>query len=175
MDERQLSEKLKSGDVSAFEQAYHLYIKYLTAICSRYVTDDDSVKDILQDSLVKIFSSARKFIYKGPGSLKAWMGRIVVNESLKCLRDKGKVEFSALDDSLQEPTEEQMSIIPNEVLFRLIRELPDGYRTVFNMFVIDKMSYKEIARLLKIKEGTVASQVYKAKAMLARKIKSYEG
>ena len=102
------------------------------------------------------------------------MSKIVLNDTLKYLRDSGKTRFEELTADYQQPSDDVVERIPQEALFDMIRSLPDGYRTVFNLFVIEEKSYREISRLLKIKEGTVASQVHKAKALLAKKITDYE-
>ena len=173
-DEQHQVELVKKGDTAAFERLYRLNVRHLTAICSRYITDDEVVKDILQESFLKIYSSLWKFSYKGEGSLRAWMSKIVLNDTLKYLRDSGKTRFEELTADYIQPSDDVVERIPQEALFEMIRSLPDGYRTVFNLFVIEEKSYREISRLLKIKEGTVASQVYKAKALLAKKITDYE-
>ena len=152
---------------------YDRYAGYLTAVCARYIPDDDEVKDILQEALIKIFQSMDKFSWRGEGSLKAWMTRIVVNDSLKALRKKKPLPLSA---TLSEPVDEeepQFGAVPLPVIQDMIRKLPDGYRTVFNLFVFEDKSHKEIASLLGIKENSSASQLFHAKALLARWIKDY--
>lgn len=173
-EERQLVDSVKSGDAAAFERLYRLNIGFLFALCLRYVADEESAKDVLQNAMLKIYSSIGSFKYKGEGSLRAWMGKIVLNDSLKYLKSKGRMVFQEIDDDYPQPTEENMEEIPANVLFDMIRRLPVGYRTVFNLFVIEGKSYKDIAKSLNIKEGTVASQIYKAKALLSNKIKEYE-
>ena len=152
---------------------YGQYVGYLTAVCARYIPDDDEVKDILQDAFIKAFQSMDKFTWRGEGSLKAWLTRIVVNDSLKFLRRKKPVPLSA---TLTEPIDEEepaFDAVPLEVIQGMIRKLPDGYRTVFNLFVFEDKSHKEIASMLGIKENSSASQLFHAKAMLARWIKDY--
>ena len=152
---------------------YDRYVGYLTAVCARYVPDDDDVKDILQEAFIKAFQSMDRFSWRGEGSLKAWLTRIVVNDSLKALRRKKPLSLSA---TLAEPVEEEepaFEAVPLPVIQGMIRKLPDGYRTVFNLFVFEDKSHKEIASLLGIKENSSASQLYHAKAMLARWIKDY--
>ncbi len=173
-EERQLVDSVKSGDAAAFERLYRLNIGFLSALCLRYVADEEAAKDVLQNAMLKIYSSIGSFKYKGDGSLRAWMGKIVLNDSLKYLKSKGRMVFQEIDDDYPQPTEENMEEIPANVLFDMIRSLPVGYRTVFNLFVIEGKSYKDIAKSLNIKEGTVASQIYKAKALLSNKIKEYE-
>ena len=152
---------------------YGQYVGYLTAVCARYVPDDDEVKDILQEAFIKIFQSMNRFSWRGEGSLKAWMTRIVVNDSLKFLRRKKPLPLSA---TLSEPLDDEdppFEAVPLPVIQDMIRKLPDGYRTVFNLFVFEDKSHKEIASLLGIKENSSASQLFHAKSLLARWIKDY--
>ena len=174
--ESELLDLIRKGDRSAMSDLYRLNIGFLTALCSRYIIDRDEIKDTLQNSFIKICSSLDKFQYRGPGSLKAWMSRIVVNESLKTL--SGHRKYDKFKDDLKidiSETEEEPQIddIPANVIQEMIRELPDGYRTVFNLFVFEEMSHKEIAGILGITESTSASQFHRARNMLAKKIKDY--
>ena len=152
---------------------YGQYVGYLTAVCARYIPDDDEVKDILQEAFIKIFQSMDRFTWRGEGSLKAWMTRIVVNDSLKFLRRKKPLPLSA---TLSEPVDEEVpafDAVPLPVIQEMIRRLPEGYRTVFNLFVFEDKSHKEIASLLGIKENSSASQLHHAKALLGKWIKDY--
>lgn len=141
----------------------------------RTIYHHEDVKDVLQDSFVKIFRTLDSFRYKGEGSLRAWMSRIVVNESIDFLQMKGRINFTTLpefadtaDDTVPDTTE-----LPASVIFGFIRELPDGYRTIFNLYVIEEKSHREIALMLNIKESTSASQLHRAKQLLAARIKEY--
>ena len=174
----QLITDIKNGDRSAMSDLYRRYIGYLRALCSRYVTDDDDVNDILQSCFIKIFTSMDRFQYRGEGSLKAWISRIAVNESLRFLSRNRKEEafkdsVSKMDDGYGEEAEPEVEDIPADVLQQMIRELPDGYRSVFNLYVLEEMSHKEIAGLLGITESTSASQFHRAKKILAGKIREY--
>ncbi len=152
---------------------YDTYAGYLTAVCARYVRDDDEVKDILQEAFIKIFKTMDRFEYRGAGSLKAWMSRIVVNDSLKTLRKKRALPLPETLKDTAEEEEPDFTGVPVSVIHGMIRNLPDGYRTVFNLFVFEDKSHKEIASLLGIKENSSASQLHHAKAQLARWIKDY--
>lgn len=173
--EERLLQRMQQGDTSAAEPLYRLHVRYLSALCSRYLTDDEDIKDVLQESFLRIFSSIASFEYRGKGSLKGWMAKITLNETLKFLRARSQLDFVDIADLPHDvpDTDLQTEGIPTDVLHRFVRELPDGYRTVFNLYVVDDKSHKEIASLLGIKESTSASQLHKAKAMLARKIKQY--
>lgn len=173
--EEKLIERLRAGDAAAAEQLYRQHARYLTAVCSRYLANDEDVKDVLQEAFLKVFSTIGRFRYQGEGSLRAWMTRIAINESIDLLKAKQRMPLDDLSDSLlgmpdEPPPTEQ---VPADVLHRLVRELPEGYRLVFNLYVMEGKSHREIASMLGIKEGTSASQLYKAKATLATKINQY--
>lgn len=142
---------------------YELSVGRLAGTCARYIPDEDDLHDVLQDSYVKIFTHMADFEYRGPGSLEAWMQRIVVNEALKFLR--GKRVHASLDESAED--------IPLDILHDMIRRLPDGQRTVFNLYACEGKSHKEIARLLHIGESSSASQFSRAKRQLAQWIREY--
>lgn len=174
-NELQLALRVRHGDATAMRQMYSAYIRYLTAVCSRYIVNSEDVKDVLQDSFMKIFSGIGSFEYHGKGSLKAWLARITVNEALKFLRKNNRIEFVDISEHEHTMADEEPDIdkLPSSVLFGLIRELPDGYRAVFNLYAVENRSHKEIAGLLDIKESTSASQLHRAKALLAAKIQQY--
>ena len=171
--EQDLVRKVREHDKTAMKTLYGQYVGYLTAVCARYIPDNDEVKDILQEAFIKIFGSMDKFTWRGEGSLKAWMKRIVVNDSLKALRRKKPLPLPASLAEVADEGEASIDTVPLPVILDMIRRLPDGYRTVFNLFVFEDKSHKEIASLLGIKENSSASQYYHAKALLARWIKDY--
>lgn len=175
--EGRLARRLRNGEPAALRDFYTVYADYMSTVCGRYVTDRDDAKDVIQDCLVNIAAKVGDFEYRGPGSLQAWVTRIVVNQSLKYLKARKSHEFTRLDQDVPDEAEEDgppLDDIPPEVIYRMIRELPDGYRTIFNLYVFEEKSHQEIAELLGIKPGTSASQLFKAKNMLARKIRDYK-
>lgn len=174
--EEQLLGRMQTGDATASRAVYSRYVRYLSAIVSRYITNDEDVKDVLQESFLKIFSSVATFKYRGDGSLKGWMSKIVLNETLKHIRNSGRLLLTELTpDNIDTADEEpETDDIPSDVIYSMIRDLPDGYRVVFNLYVIEGKSHKDIAALLNIKENSSASQLHRAKAMLAAKIKQYQ-
>lgn len=175
--EKELTGKIAGGDRGAMREFYDEYADYLTAVCLRYVASPGDAKDILQESFIKIFGSMGRFEYRGPGALKAWAGRIVVNESLKWLRERKKLRVSAMGpDGFADLTEDEelaLEAVPASVILEMIGSLPDGYRTVFNLYVFEGMSHREIAATLKIAEGSSASQLHRAKGLLVKQIKKY--
>lgn len=175
-EEERCLRKALDGDNTATEWIYRKHVRYLSALCSRYITEDEDIKDVLQESFIKIFTSLDSFKYRGEGALKAWMAKITLNETLKFVRNNSRLPIDSIDDkdtNIADDDSMETEDIPTDVLHQFIRELPDGYRTVFNLYVIDDKSHKEIAQLLGIKENTSASQLHKAKSMLAQKIKHY--
>lgn len=175
-DEQDLVSRSKGGDAAAMESLYHRHVGYLAAVCQRYIVDSEDVKDVLQDSFLKIFSSMATFEYRGDGSLRAWMARIVLNETLKFVRRNFRIGTVALDDGDIDVAEDEPDIdrVPMSAIHQMIMELPAGYRTIFNLYVFEEKTHKEIASMLGIKESTSASQLHRAKAMLADKIRRYQ-
>ena len=175
--EQALLQQIVLGNAVAMKKFYDTYSGYLTAVCSRYVPDKEDVKDILQESFIKIFRAISTFEYKGAGSLKAWSARIVVNEALKHIRESSKLKVMNLPQGelpdLADDLEPDFNEIPTPVILEMIRKLPVGYRTVFNLYVFEEKSHKEIASLLNISESTSASQLHRAKGLLMQEIELY--
>ena len=179
--EATLLEQIRHGDKKAMKELYCHYSGYLNAVCSRYIACDEDVRDVLQESFIKIFSSIDKFCYKGDGSLKAWMSKIAVNESLTLLNKKEKLAIvqygSDIPDTIDDNDDDEgpdTGDIPVRAIQAMIRKLPTGYRTVFNLYVFEGKSHKEIAEMLNLKESSSASQLHRAKALLAKMIQEYE-
>lgn len=175
--ERRIVERARKGDRSAMKQIYDCYANYLTATCSRYLPDKGELRDVLQDSFVNIFSSLDKFTYRGEGSLKAWMRQVSVNEALKRIRkrkSRNTLEYKWDLPDLEEEEEPDVGNIPGGVIQEMIKELPEGYRTVLNLYAFEEKSHKEISELLGISESTSASQLHRARNLLARKINEYK-
>lgn len=173
--EKELLRLINKGDEQARYLVYRKYVRYLSAVCSRYISNDEQLKDVMQEAFLRIFASIGSFRYQGEGSLRAWMGRIVVNEALKWLKQNSRLEFVEIDKDRLNITDDPPDTegIPADVIHRMIRSLPDGYRTVFNLYAIEEKSHKEIADILCIKESTSASQLHRAKAMLAEMITQF--
>ncbi len=172
-DEQELSRLVRSKDPDGIRCFYDRYAGYLAAVCSRYLTSEADVEDTLQESFLLMIDHMGRFEYRGAGSLKAWASRIVANQSLKLLRKNGRLTFLEDLPDLEEEEDFSLPDIPPGVIQEMIRSLPDGYRTVFNLFVFEKKSHKEIAALLGIKADSSASQFFRARAALVKKIKDY--
>lgn len=176
IDEQRLASRLCNGENEAMKEFYTLFAPYLTGVCSRYIVNREDAKDVLQNALINIITHISDFNYQGRGSLKSWATRIVSNEALKFIRHNKQHELAMLNIEPVDVLEEDdppIDDIPPEVIQDLVRQLPTGYRTVFNLYVFEDRSHEEIARLLGIKVNSSTSQFYRAKNMLIKLIKAY--
>lgn len=172
--EKSLLEAILQGKRTAMRRLYERYSGYAMAVGLRYIADRDAVQDVLQDSFVKVFAAIDGFGYRGEGSLKAWVMRIVANESLNYLKQNQRLQFvDEMPDVADEDEEVDVKNVPMSVVMQMIQQLPAGYRTVFNQFVFEEKSHREIASDLGIKESTSASQYFRAKNLLAKMIQEY--
>jgi RNA polymerase sigma-70 factor (ECF subfamily) len=174
-EEQRLVKRLQEGDKTAAREFYTRYGGSLAGVCVRYISDEEDVKDVIQNALVHIFSHITDFKYRGNGSLEAWVVKIAVNESLKFLRTKVQYEllqpdYDVIDDSEDDPS---VRDIPPDIIRQMLNRLPTGYRTVLNLYVFEGKSHQEIASLLGIKKDSSASQLLRAKSMLAQMIRKY--
>ena len=167
-------EAIRSGEREALRRLYDRYSGYAMAIGLRYLPEDDEVRDVLQDSFVRILTSIGQFNYHGEGSLKSWVSRIVSNRSVDYLREHQRFRVvSGIPDEPDEEEEPDVGGVPPDVLTKMIGRLPVNYRMVLNLYVFEQRSHREIAQLLDIKESTSSSLFFRAKKMLARMIKDY--
>jgi RNA polymerase sigma-70 factor (ECF subfamily) len=178
-----LVERIRQKDQRAMSQLYQMYIRELSSVCYRYVPSEADAKDVLQNSFVNIFKSIPTLDYRGEAAFKMWMRKIVVNEALHFLKErkmlKSKLGMRVVETDLEQASE----ILPfdseplegdwltPEKLHQLISELPDGCRTVVNLYIFEGYSHRQIAELLNVSERTSASQLYYAKQVLAKRIK----
>ena len=174
--EQDIAQLVAKGDRKATRALYGDTICRMTSVCSRYVTDPDAVNDVLQDSYMSIFTTINKFQYKGEGSLLAWMTRIVVHKSVDWVKRemrRGAVELPGdIPEVIDDDTADDCDLSA-DTIHSIIRQMPAGYRAVFNMYVLDGMSHKQIAAELGIAENSSASQLARAKAWLKNEVKKY--
>jgi len=166
--------RCKQNDSKAQELLFTSYSKSLYGICCRYIKNRDDAEDVLQDSFIKIFLNLNKF--KAEGNFEGWMKRITVNTALTYLKEKQKIKFESADklfivDEVETDIEED---IKAEYILECLNELPTGYRTIFNLYLVEGFSHKEIADQLGIKESTSRSQYSKARQYLIELINKKE-
>jgi len=142
----------------------------MTRVALRYGGDSETSKDIVVESFAKVFDRIKTFEYRGEGSLRAWITRIVINQALMEVRKSSRRIFTDVHETEHvEPSNVEADIAAEE-LFGLIQSLPDGCRLVFNMHVIEGYSHDVIADLLKISPGTSRSQLAHARKLLKQKL-----
>lgn len=174
-DERELIAGCRAGEDSARKRLYALYANRMLALCYRYTGDMDAAHDVLHDGFVKIFTH---FSFRGEAALATWITRVMVTQSLDYLRkekrlSKWMVCEEQLPDRADDADTEGGSDISEEELLRFVAELPAGCRTVFNLYVFEERSHKEIARMLQIKEHSSTSQFHRAKSLLVKRINEF--
>jgi len=166
----QLIKKCKKKDTAAQEQLYKLFCSKLFSICLKYSNDYSSAEDILQDTFITVFDKIGQ--YKNQGSFEGWLKRITINTALQKYR-KQKVFDIINDQQIEEVevevNEEQLSL---DFLLQIIQQLPDRYRLVFTLYVLDGYSHKEVSELLKISIGTSKSNLARARNILKEKLQS---
>lgn len=168
-EEKEIISLCIQGKSFAQKMLYDKYSKLFFAICCRYCKDKDDAQDILQDAFLKIYRNLSQFKHKG--SFEGWMKRIVVNTSIEYYRNQ--MNLLSFDDQLSPedtPLIEDVISLDEASLLALIQGLPNGFRMVFNMYVIEGYNHAEIADKLGISEGTSKSQLSRARALLQRKI-----
>jgi len=154
------------------DMLYKKFAPITYAICLRYTSNIDDAKDVFQELFVKVYTQIKN--YNKQGSFEGWIKRIFVNTALDFCRKNKKINFTNLNenDAIEpEEMEDEGIDIPKEMLLNLIRNLPDGYRIVFNLYAIEKYSHKQIAEELNIEEGTSKSQLFKARKTLQNQVK----
>ena len=165
-------DKCKEGDRQAAEKIYQIFSAKMFALCLRFSKDRADAEDTLQDGFIKIFTSIGQ--YTGKGSLVGWIKRFMIITAMEKFRLNSPLEFleelPEIEDN--EDIDEEVSI-PEEVLADFVNQLPERYKMVFNLYVIEEMSHKDIAALLGINEGTSKSNLARAREILKRKVKEY--
>lgn len=171
MTDNQIIAGCKKGDRKAQAELYNRYRSQLFGVCLRYAANNEEAKDWLQDGFIQIFKDL--YQYKPTGPLGGWMRRVVINIALQHIRRKKRVfpteDISQLTDHFE--TEENLfSNFRAKALMQMVQKLPDGYRAVFNLYVVEGYSHKEIAQQLGISEATSKSQLSRAKVALRKLI-----
>lgn len=177
MTEIQLAQACKEGISFAQRLLYDQYVDPMYVLCLRYIPTTADAEEVLSDAFFKCFKHIGQFTYSGEGSIRAWLSRIVVNECLMFLRKKKQLIIPLEEGQLPAGLSDNDSSLEHmqaKDILKHIRQLPDGYRTVLNLYVFENMGHKEIAALLQISENTSKSQLFKARALLKQKMKEYE-
>lgn len=167
IDENQLVKDCLRGKPQAQRQLYALFSKTMLGVCYRYTKSLKDAEDVLQDGFVKVFLGMNQF--KHQGELGGWIRRIMVNTALNFLKRNKKYrdEMYFTEQPLHPVTNENPAVnLDAKELANLIRQLPQGYQTIFNMYAVEGYSHVEIGELLGISDGTSRSQYARARALL---------
>jgi RNA polymerase sigma factor (sigma-70 family) len=168
---KELIFRCKKQDRMAQEELYKLYSAKLFGLCLKYSDNKEQAEDTLQDGFVTIFQKIDQ--YRDQGSFEGWMKRILINTALQKHR-KQKVYDIINEEQLEEPEievdDDELSV---DYLLECIQSLPERYRQVFNMYVMDGFSHKEIANMLQISEGTSKSNLARARMSLKERIEKH--
>ncbi|WP_306351346.1 RNA polymerase sigma factor [Flavobacterium sp. '19STA2R22 D10 B1'] len=166
----QIIQDCQKNDAKAQEQLYKLFSSKLFSVCLKYSRNYAEAEDNLQDGFLIIFKKIEQFNFKG--SFEGWAKRVMINNVLQQYRNIGVFELVSddiIDDTAFEIDDDNISL---DYLLKIIQELPDRYRLVFNLYVMDGYSHKEIAAMLQITTGTSKSNLARARIILKEKIET---
>lgn len=174
VSEKEIIEGCVRRDSKAQRRLYDLYASKMLAVCVRYVGSRENAKDVLQEGFLTVFDKIGT--YKGHGSFEGWMRRVFANESLMYIRRNDALKYADEIDSVPESglgldTETPLDKINAKQLMDLITQMPAGFRTVFNLYVLEGYSHQEISETLGITEGSSRSQLSRGRVWLQEKIK----
>lgn len=172
MDFKQLLKYCKKNDRRAQEQLFYRYSGYAMSVAVRYAGHGEQAKDIVQESMIRVFRHLDSFNQGSEAGFKAWLRKITAREAIRWLKKQNR--YTSLD-SVEMTLSFEISDIDDtflrEELLKYLHQLPDGYRMVFNLFVIEEYSHKEISEMLGITESASRSQLSRARAQLQSMIK----
>ena len=167
MDEHQLVKECLKGKAAAQKELYNLFAGSMLGICYRYTKSIADAEDVLQEGFVKVFKNLQQ--YKFEGELGGWIRKIMVNTAINYLKKHSRYQTELLftDDQLHAVGEDHPEVhMSAKELSELIRQLPTGYQTIFNLHAVEGYTHVEIGEILGIHEGTSRSQYARARALL---------
>jgi RNA polymerase sigma factor (sigma-70 family) len=167
MGDKELIKDCLKGKKTAQELLYTQYAERMLGVCYRYTKSIADAEDVLQEAFIRVFKNLHQFKFQG--ELGAWVRRIVVNTAINYLKSNRRYqeELSFVDNGLHPVSDENPELILHaKDLAELIRQLPPGYQTIFNLHAVEGYSHVEIGKILGINEGTSRSQYARARALL---------
>ncbi|MBC2843805.1 sigma-70 family RNA polymerase sigma factor [Winogradskyella flava] len=173
MSLEQLIKNCIKQDAKAQSQLYKQYASKLFSLCLKYSKNYAEAEDNLHDAFITVFNKISQ--YNNKGSFEGWLKRIAINTSLQCYRDNVGVydiiNESNIEDVSVDIDDDNLNI---DFLLKIIQELPDRYRLIFNLYVLDGYSHVEISELINISTGTSKSNLARARMILKEKIEDYK-
>jgi RNA polymerase sigma-70 factor (ECF subfamily) len=163
-----------AGDRRMQEELYRRFAPKMYAVCLRYANNTDDAQDLLQEGFIKVYKNLHRF--RAEGSFEGWVRRVFVNTSIEHYRKK-TAQLSSVSEKEENTIEDAdisaLDSLAEKDIINIVQELSPGYRTVFNLYVVEGYSHKEIGEMLGISEGTSKSQLARAKSILQKKITQY--
>jgi RNA polymerase sigma factor (sigma-70 family) len=167
MTDQELVKDCLKGKRAAQKQLYARYAETMLGVCYRYTKSMTDAEDVLQEGFIKIFKNLHQFKFEG--ELGAWIRRIMVNTAINFLKSNSRyqAELSFTDTSLHPvSTDDPVILLQAKDIAELIRQLPPGYQTIFNLYAVEGYTHVEIGKILGINEGTSRSQYARARTLL---------
>nr|WP_091896576.1 RNA polymerase sigma factor [Polaribacter sp. KT25b] len=160
--------------IAAQAQVYQLFSDKLFAVCLKYSRNYQDAEDNLQDSFITIFNKIEQ--YKNKGSFEGWLKRITIHTALQKYREKAPLQIvkEISDEDEMEEFDIDTTIFSVDVLLNYIQQLPDRYRLIFNLYVLDNYTHKEIAEMLNISVGTSKSNLSRARKILKEQLENHQ-
>lgn len=171
MTDQELVQACMRKDPKAQRALYDQFAGKMMGVCLRYAKDQSDAQDVLQEGFIKVFEKLEQ--YSGKGSLGGWIRMIMINTALIKIRKEKKFSHHEELSDAAEFTQADYGVLDTlaaEEIMKLIQKLPDGYRTVFNLYAIEGYSHKEIGEMLGVSESTSKTQFFKAKNHLKKAI-----
>ena len=178
MTPNQLLHKFVRGSNIAFQKLYDQYSSALMGVCLRFSRDHADAEDMLQEGFIKIYKARKTFDIESGFSFYTWAKRIMINNAINYCKKNYRYVFSDNELEIVDPDSENKSIegykselaITEAKLLKMVQELPDGYRTIFNLYVFENLTHLEISEFLGISPNTSKSQLSRARKILQKKI-----
>lgn len=163
-----LAQEASRGDNQSFQQIYDAISGKMYALCLRYAGNADDANDWFQEGFIKLYRNLGTF--RGEGSFEGWAKRVFVNTCIDCLKNRFPLSRVINNDDIDITSNDLPGYdkLANEDLMKLIQQLPDGYRTVVNLYFVEGYSHKEISKMLNISEEGSRSQLFRARTVLQK-------
>jgi RNA polymerase sigma factor (sigma-70 family) len=173
ISESDLLEGCRRGDRKMQHELYNRFAPKMYGVCLRYAANAEGAEDILQEGFIKIFNKISS--YRGEGSFEGWIRRIFVNTAIEHFRKKTYLQpiTETEENTVEGKYLSVLDSLAEKDIIQLVQQLSPGYRTVFNMYVVEGYSHKQIAEMLGISEGTSKSQLSRAKLILQDLVKTF--
>ena len=173
ISESDLLEGCRRGDRKMQHELYNRFAPKMYGVCLRYAANAEEAEDILQEGFIKIFNKISS--YRGDGSFEGWIRRIFVNTAIEHFRKKTYLQpiTETEENTVEGKYLSVLDSLAEKDIIQLVQQLSPGYRTVFNMYVVEGYSHKQIAEMLGISEGTSKSQLSRAKMILQDLVKTF--